>query len=279
MATEVVSHIQRDRTFDAHHLAVERVIGVMRSRRDEPLTVPEMADVAHLSPAHFTRVFHQVTGVSPTQFLCALRLEAAKELLLTTSRSVTDICFEVGYNSLGTFTYRFTQLVGLSPVRFRQMARLLVMSSLEAMLQQEVMKLSRPPIQQCGGRIDCATSFNGVIFVGLFSDRIPQGQPVGGSVLIGLGPYYVVGPVREGRYYTLAAGLPRSSESITYWLPDRTSLLVGANVNPILVRNGMALGQTDLTLRPMAVTDPPLLVALPALFARNAGLKGPLGSS
>jgi AraC family transcriptional regulator len=265
MATRLGSHIQRDTTIDAHRQAVERVIQVMRSRLDESLTVLQMANIAHLSPAHFTRVFHQVTGVSPTQFLCALRLEAAKELLLTTSRSVTEICFEVGYNSLGTFTYRFTQLVGLSPIRLRQMAQLLVVSSLEAMLQKEVMKL---PAQQCGGRIHCATSFNGIIFVGLFSNRIPQGCPVGGTVLIGLGPYYV-DPLREGRYYTLAAGLPRSNECINYWLPDRESVLVGASLNPILIRNGIAVGQRDLTLRPMAVTDPPLLVALPALFSRN----------
>jgi AraC family transcriptional regulator len=272
MAIELGSHIQRDTTVEAHRQAVERVIQVMRSRLGEPLTLLEMANIAHLSPAHFTRVFHQVTGVPPTQFLCALRLEAAKELLLTTSGSVTDICFEVGYNSLGTFTYRFTQLVGLSPIRFRQMAQLLVVSSLEAMLQKEVMKVSSPPIQRCGGRIHCATSFNGIIFVGLFSDRIPQGCPVGGSVLIELGPYYV-GPLREGRYYTLAAGLPHSNESIKYWLPDRASVLVGASLNPILVRDGMAMGQRDLTLRPMAVTDPPLLVALPALFARNVDVK------
>src|ERR1700760_4201675 len=91
----------------------ERVILSMRECLDEPISLSDMADIACLSPYHFNRVFHQVTGLPPTKFLYALRLSTAKRLLLTTSLSVTDVCFEVGYNSLGTFTTRFTQLVGL----------------------------------------------------------------------------------------------------------------------------------------------------------------------
>lgn len=269
MATELGSHVYRDSTVEAHRQAVQRVIAAMRDRLDEPLMLQDMAEIACLSPFHFNRVFHQTTGIPPTQFLYALRLEAAKKLLLTTSRSVTEICFEVGYNSLGTFTYRFTQLVGLSPVRLRQMAQLLAVSSLEAMLENEGMKLTAGPIRLCAtGRINCATSFSGIIFVGLFDARIPQGRPVGGTLLTGLGRYHA-GPLPDGRYYTLAAGLPRSKEAITYWLPDPATLLVGASRNPILVRNGKPIGQMDVVLRPTAITDPPILVALPALLAGN----------
>ena len=91
-------------TAPLHGLAVERVLATMRERLDEDLTLHDMADVAHLSPYHFTRVFRHVTGIPPCEFLTALRLQEAKRLLLTTGLSVTDVCFEVGYSSLGTFT-------------------------------------------------------------------------------------------------------------------------------------------------------------------------------
>ncbi len=104
---------------EPHRLAVERVIAVMRERVDHALPLHAMAEIAHLSPYHFARVFRQVTGIPPGEFLGALRLERAKVLLLATDLSVAEICFEVGYNSLGTFTTRFRRLVGLSPGRMR----------------------------------------------------------------------------------------------------------------------------------------------------------------
>ncbi len=67
-----------------HRLAVERVIAVMRERVDDTLPLHAMAEISHLSPYHFARVFRQVTGIPPGEFLSALRLERAKELLLTT---------------------------------------------------------------------------------------------------------------------------------------------------------------------------------------------------
>src|SRR5215211_8257105 len=116
-------HDVRPSTIAAHHEAVERVIRVMHDRLDEPLTLSEMSRIAYISPCHFNRIFRQITGIPPNQYFYALRLETAKRLLLTTSTSVTDVCFDVGYNSLGTFIRRFTGLVGLSPSRFRSLAR------------------------------------------------------------------------------------------------------------------------------------------------------------
>src|SRR5437763_3941434 len=105
-----------------HRRAVERVIAAMRERPGEPLTLETMGKIAGLSPHHFNRVFRRVTGVPPRRFLGALRLEAAKQLLLTTPLSVTEVCFEVGYGSVGTFTTRFTQLVGVPPGELRRLA-------------------------------------------------------------------------------------------------------------------------------------------------------------
>src|SRR5436853_2809282 len=114
---------------ETHHVtlttqmqAVERVIQTMHIHLHEVLTLEDLASVACLSPSHFHRVFRRVIGIPPGEFLSALRFQMARCLLLTTSLSVTDICFEVGYTSLGSFTSRFTQLVGLSPRLLRQRA-------------------------------------------------------------------------------------------------------------------------------------------------------------
>ena len=113
----------RDVTLAAHSQAVEHAIQAMHTHLHEVLTLEDIASVAYLSPFHFNRVFRHLTGIPPGEFLSALRFQAARCLLLTTSLSVTDICFEVGYTSLGSFTSRFTRLVGLSPRLLRQRAQ------------------------------------------------------------------------------------------------------------------------------------------------------------
>lgn len=122
MASQLVNNARPD-TVEAHRRAVDRVIQAMHQNLAEEFSLEDMAGVAYISPYHFNRVFHQVAGVPPCQYLSALRLWYAKRLLLTTPLKVTDICFEVGYNSLGTFTRRFTDLVGVPPQRLRALAR------------------------------------------------------------------------------------------------------------------------------------------------------------
>src|SRR4051812_48143804 len=91
------------RNSELHKRSIERVILAMRCHLDRPMTNGEMADIACFSPCHFNRVFHQVTGVPPSHFHAALRLQRAKQLLMFSDLGVTDICFEVGYSSLGSF--------------------------------------------------------------------------------------------------------------------------------------------------------------------------------
>src|SRR5215469_16390006 len=115
---DVAPHV----TLTAQKQAVERAIQAMHTHLHEVLTLEELASVAYLSPSHFNRVFCRLIGIPPGEFLSALRFQAARRLLVATSLSVTDICFEVGYTSTGSFTHRFTHLVGLSPRRLRQRA-------------------------------------------------------------------------------------------------------------------------------------------------------------
>src|SRR5207237_652416 len=83
----------------------------------------ELADSACMSAFHFSRVFSAVTGISPARFLAALRMAAAKRLLLASERRITEICMDVGYNSLGTFTTLFNEFVGIAPTRFRELGQ------------------------------------------------------------------------------------------------------------------------------------------------------------
>jgi AraC-like DNA-binding protein len=78
---------------------------------------------ACLSPYHFNRVFAQVFGETPHEFVTRIRMDQAKKLLLLDNHSVTDVCFDVGYESLGSFSMRFRSLTGLSPAAFRREAR------------------------------------------------------------------------------------------------------------------------------------------------------------
>jgi AraC-like DNA-binding protein len=84
----------------------------------EPLDVPTMARTAHMSAAHFSRKFRAAYGETPYSYLMTRRIERAKALLRQ-GVSVTDTCFAVGCTSLGSFSSRFTEIVGESPSRYR----------------------------------------------------------------------------------------------------------------------------------------------------------------
>jgi AraC family transcriptional regulator len=85
----------------------------------EPLTLKQIAVAAALSPNHLLRVFSQVYRQTPHEFLTARRIDEAKRLLAVTELSVTEICFAVGFQSLGSFSSLFQRRVGLSPTQFR----------------------------------------------------------------------------------------------------------------------------------------------------------------
>ncbi len=85
----------------------------------QPLDVPALAHGAHVSPGHFSRQFLATFGETPHRYLQRRRVERAMELLRETDRPVTAICFDVGFNSLGTFTRTFRQIVGEPPSAYR----------------------------------------------------------------------------------------------------------------------------------------------------------------
>ena len=86
----------------------------------EPLNVRAVAAVAHISEAHFIRSFRAAFGETPHRYLQRRRVERSMFLLRETDRSVTDICLDVGFASLGTFSRTFREIVGQSPVAYRR---------------------------------------------------------------------------------------------------------------------------------------------------------------
>ncbi|MFF3706595.1 helix-turn-helix domain-containing protein [Streptomyces phaeochromogenes] len=86
----------------------------------QPLDVPALARIAHVSQAHFTRTFRATFGETPHRYLQRRRVERAMFLLRETDHSVTDICFQVGFGSPGTFSRTFRDIVGRSPRAYRR---------------------------------------------------------------------------------------------------------------------------------------------------------------
>lgn len=111
---------------DARWLAELVRLRRVRDRIDReyaaPLNVPDLARDAFMSPGHLSRQFRRAYGESPYQYLMTRRIERAMALLRRGDLSVTEVCWAVGCGSLGTFTTRFTELVGMSPGAYRRLA-------------------------------------------------------------------------------------------------------------------------------------------------------------
>jgi len=86
----------------------------------EPLDVATVAAVAHISEAHFSRSFRAAFGETPHRYLQRRRVERSMFLLRETDRSITDICFDVGFMSLGTFSRTFREIIGETPSTYRE---------------------------------------------------------------------------------------------------------------------------------------------------------------
>lgn len=101
------------------HLALLRARALIDARPDEELDLAALAAAAHFSPWHFLRLFRAAYGETPHQYLTRRRIERAKELLVGTDLSVTDVCLAVGYSSLGSFSMLFRRYAGRPPQHYR----------------------------------------------------------------------------------------------------------------------------------------------------------------
>lgn len=263
---EQADKIHRPQTTAMRLKSVERALAHMDNNLEAPHSTETLAEVAALSPFHFNRVFREVTGVPPAQYLYARRIDAAKRLLLTTPASVTDICFGVGYNSLGSFTTRFTQLVGVSPSGLRDAA--MRIDSEKFRRRCEEMRLApqhAPPLEAIVGYAQASAGFEGVILVGLYQSGLPHAHPLQYRVVQGRGGDFGFATVADGTYYVMAAAVPSPKDGLD---------LIGDSVlraaRGLVVRHGRAVGPPlTLSVRAALPSDPPLLAALPLLMLRG----------
>jgi AraC-like DNA-binding protein len=260
----------QQQTADAtHRTTVGRVIGSMHDNLNTGMSLHDMADVAAMSPFHFDRVFRSVTGMPPCAFQGALRLCAAKRALLLSPASVTDVCFDVGYSSLGTFITRFTERVGVSPRQFRRLAGPRDRARDLAWLVNPRARPAPADRSVVTGTVRAEPGFTGVVFVGLFPDAAPDSPPQSCTLLTGTGSYSLPMPA-SGRWHVLALAADLAALNG----PLIEEHLARASAGPIASGGDPRTVVADLVLRPPAVTDLPVLVSTAVLMARASAMRG-----
>ncbi|MET8062727.1 helix-turn-helix domain-containing protein [Micromonospora sp. NPDC005686] len=239
---------------DTSEKAVLRAIETMHERLGEQLTVDDMARAAMFSKFHFTRMFQRVTGVSPGRFLSALRLQRAKELLVSTPMNVADISVSVGYNSVGTFSSRFSRSVGMSPTTFRQRAG-----------YASEIRTDSDEVSVSDASLSCVVhpagrSENTLTFVGLFPERVPEGRPVRCAVLRE-SRHITFNHAPLGRWHLLAQSVSADRCPPGSCRDHADRPVAVATAGPIVIRPGRPIS-TELVLRQGRAPDPPVLLAL-----------------
>jgi AraC-like DNA-binding protein len=261
MAIADVSPSHRPSTVEAYRTSIERVIGHMQAHLNEPLDLDQLAAIAAISKFHLVRVFNELTGTTPHHFLACLRVQRAKELLLLPAASITEVCFDVGYSSLGTFSKTFSSLVGVSPQEFRAMPKKLTIKQFAMAVWSYLANQHEVPGPALEGRIEGPPGRRGFIFVGAFDRGVPQGAPLSGTVLLKPGGFRIEQPFIP-EFHLLAVLIPFSAN-----LSAMIATLPVGLVANLRVRNkdSQPPSQARLRLRPLRRTDPPIVLALPAL--------------
>lgn len=239
-------------------LAIERTIGIMWDRHPEPLSLEELAGAAIFSKFYYSRVFRDLTGTSPGRFLSAIRLFMAKRHLLETHSSVTEISYRVGYNSLGTFTSRFTRSVGISPAKYRFLAECGI-PPITPFGQQSCPKNT---MSRLSGLLTVPDGCGPMrIYVGAFNTPIVEGLPQACDILDGSGPFHLEVP--SGEWFVRAAAVSTEEHDPAAGR-IRTPRFIGSAF-PVRVSGGRSYTTFDVQLRPVAAFDLPILLALPEL--------------
>jgi len=251
----------RSDTVEAYQKAVQRVIAHMKRHLEAPVDLEQLAQIAAISKFHFVRVFDEITGTTPHHFLACLRMQRAKELLLKPQATITDVCLEVGYASLGTFSKTFSSLVGISPQEFRAMPKRLSLARFAKAIWKYLAtdrKFSGPELE---GTITGPSRPRGFIFVGTFTGGVPQGVPYSGTVLVKPGAFRIERP-RIPEFHLMAVLVPFSANLSAMIANLPVGLVASQRVQN---KGGERQAKPSIRLRPLRPTDPPIVLALPAL--------------
>lgn len=244
---------------------VESAINRIWKNYGDALSLADIANSAIMSRFHFSRVFRDATGVSPGRFLSAVRIYEAKRMLASTSLSVTEISLAVGYNSLGSFTNRFTDSVGLSPSRFRRLSRGGMQAGPGATVPLPASLADEPAGRGVvAGRLELPVCYGATkVYLGAFRTPIIQGHPSASDILhveSGQSVCYRLPGVPAGEWFIRAVAVADSVDPEPWAC---RSLLIGGE-GSVLVAAG-AVGTAALSLRRRSGLDLPILYAVPDL--------------
>lgn len=244
---------------------IDEVIAYIHQRIYEPLFLSQLAGYAGYSTYHFTRIFKERIGLSPLYYVSSLRLQKAKELLLHTNLSVRDIGLEIGQQSLGTFTSRFTERVGVSPSHFRNsmMQADNHLHSLQKLNDWRTLHPTSNQYTRIEGTTQAEIPFEGVILIGLFAKPILEGLPLYGTLVSSLG-HFSITDVKPGIYYLMATSVSWGTQAMDFLLPHTT--LRTRMKEPIIVGAYSTVPHQQVTLHVPRPDDPPILISLPLLM-------------
>lgn len=244
--------------------AIQTAIEQMKADAPCEEGITGLATQVFYSKFHFSREFRRVTGTTPRRFLAAVRMHQAKTHLLCDDVGIAQVSNVVGYSSVGTFSTRFTELVGVPPREWRTSGGRL------------------DPINDrvgCGngriqGRVRCPGDMGydvESVFVGAYPDRVLQGSPVACTRADIGGPFQVTG-VPAGRWVLICHAEGRRTDPDRTDLPPRQEFLGYGFVEISDLPEGRAL---QIDLHPRSVTDPPAVYERTGLWSCHSAGLGP----
>jgi len=247
------------------NIEINEAINYIQTHLYDHITLDKLASYVSYSPYHFSRVFKEETGLPPLYFVSSMRLQRAKELLLNTNLSVRDIGLEIGQQSLGTFTTKFTKSVGVTPAYFRntQEEAKNLLNTLELLDEKAKFHQRADSPLNVKGTVSAIEEFDGVILVGLFPKPIPEGLPLYGTLLFSLGDFQFHN-VKPGLYYLFSTSVPWGMDAPSFLIPHKT--LRYKPTGPLLIKENEQIPHQDLLLRSAQLDDPPILISIPKLM-------------
>jgi AraC family transcriptional regulator len=268
MSVERVSaHCISRQTADEWVSAVQRSIETMRDDLGGDHSLHTLASSAWLSPFYFHRVFLKVTDSTPARFLSAWRMAEAKWMLAHSSARVTEICMQMGYSSVGTFSSQFTKRVGVSPRRFRRIVDAHRDRPINDVLRDLSQSWAAPAAGPLAVTVD-GGPFNVPAVIGLFRSAIPQERPTACG-FVDVPGTAMFNELPSQAQYALVMSFDESVTVVeAVAATDLDRCYVGAaDLTSAIVAQQATNSAVDVQLRRRRLTDPPIVLALPLLIA------------
>ena len=244
---------------DARAETVAHIIRQMKRPENGPVLLDEWAEYAGMSKYELTAAFRRLTGIPPKTFHNVEKLEIAKRLLVFEDMRVTDVCFEIGFESVGSFVSKFTKFVGLSPGSYAR--EMTAASFIKAYLAAILSTAGAMRDRQSQRRLTFhqpADQTRQNLIAAVFEKPFPSGYPAAWRFVPATrAPSPAVSRVAG---HCLVASRP--------FFPKKTDLI---NLAPALIGRAhitRSSQKTEITMAPPTIFDPPITLAVPAMLSR-----------